>query len=133
MNQNGQAFLLQNEMAAATLTLDEVAPYAEHHSGGLIVLAGSAADGRSVKMHDSWGDDGSVIVHAYDPAEAEDPSETVDEFATGSAALDRFLEMIGGRRHDWTHHEDGDDEWWECSDCHATRDADHFQKLIAGN
>jgi hypothetical protein len=28
---------------------------------------------------------------------------------------------ISSATHDWEHHFDGDDEWFECSSCHAVR------------
>lgn len=40
--------------------------YAEVHSGGLVVLHGLTKGGLHVKLHDSWGDDETIVVHIYD-------------------------------------------------------------------
>lgn len=92
---NAAAFLAQNDLSAATLTAKQVAPYAQHHSGGLVVLAGyDKVTGQCVKMHDSWGDDGEIVLHTYDP-NADDESETMVFYGVGSTAFARFLEAIG--------------------------------------
>ena len=89
-------FLAQNERAAATLEEDEIEGYAEHHAGGLYVLFGytPAPEGRCVKLHDSWGDDEYVVVHIYDPENADDPDEIVLSFRDGATAFKHFLTAI---------------------------------------
>lgn len=94
MSRDTARFLDQNDLAALTLHPDDVEGFAEHHSGGLYVMFGYAADGRCVKMHDSWGDTDVVVVHTYDPDISDDPEERVEEFTSGSGALIRFLQLI---------------------------------------
>ena len=45
-------------------------------------------------MHDSWGPETEVVVHAYEP-DVQDggPEEAVWGFATGTEAARRFLEL----------------------------------------
>jgi hypothetical protein len=98
-----QTFLDQNEIAAATLTRDEVEAFAEHHAGGLHVLGSYFDNGERsgyVKMHDSWGDDENVIVHEYDPdnPDPDDDDDIVHEFSTGRAALDYFLTIVDRKK-----------------------------------
>jgi hypothetical protein len=107
MSLDRERFLHQNERVAATITAeqrDAIEHYAEHHSGGLYVLGRELDDGRYVKLHDSWGDDEYVVVHAYDPmggsrrVERDDEEETY--FKKGSDAIDAFLyyeERLNGR------------------------------------
>lgn len=94
-----QAFLAQNEIAGQQLTIEEIAPYAEHHSGGLMVLGSFTEDGTYVKMHDSWGpgkpdEPGDVVVHEYDPDDTEGMDE-VSYFDTGREAFEFFLRRVG--------------------------------------
>lgn len=91
-----QAFLDQNLLAGETLERADVVDYVEHHAGGLLVLGGYRDDdsGHYVKMHDSWGDEGTVIVHEYDPDDWEG-FERVNHFRNGREALDFFLELTG--------------------------------------
>ncbi len=100
LSRNGLAFLDQNPRAAATLTstdqLEAVDDFAEHHAGGLIVLFRYTEDGRCMKMHDSWGDEDTVVVHTYDPDNPEDPAETVQSFTSGTDALAAFLTFDEG-------------------------------------
>lgn len=95
-----EAFMGQNPDAAETLTIEQVRPYAEHHSGGLVVLGAPALrDNCYVKMHDTWGpglpdEPGSVVVHEYDL----DGTGAVDEvtyFTSGREAFAHFLNLIG--------------------------------------
>lgn len=95
-----RGFAEQNPDAMTGIDSDVVRTYAEHHSGGLIVMGRALGDGRYVKMHDSWGDpddepEGHVVVHVYDtdpdPLMSEDPTETITYFPTGAAALPAFL------------------------------------------
>lgn len=96
-------FLAQNTRAAETITpelAERVAPYAQHHAGGLYILLDWTGD-LCVKLHDSWGDDEHVVVHAYDPdydgdRPDGDPLERVEEFTTGREAVERFLSIIDG-------------------------------------
>jgi len=92
---DGYRFLVQNAVAAGTLAdqeqVDAVMQFAEHHAGGLVVLGRSLDDGRYVKMHDSWGDDGKVVVHAYDPEDEMINADVEYYFDTGAEALERFL------------------------------------------
>lgn len=89
---DGERFLAQNLIAAATLNADEVEGWAEHHAGGLYVLMfNNLPDGRVMKLHDSWGDDVSVVVHTYDPDQADDDAETVLHFDTGREAFEHFI------------------------------------------
>ena len=103
MKNLAKEFIVQNALAAETLTADEVAPYAEHHSGGLIVLGAHLPDGRYAKVHDSWADEAKVVLHAYDPDfvmptddPAADPRESVAEYDTGREALDELLRLLKG-------------------------------------
>lgn len=92
-----EIFLNQNPLTAASLTpeqLEAIEPYAEHHAGGLFVLGKHLEGDRYAKVHDSWGDDGSVVLHAYDPDEPDDPAETITEYATGHEAIVAFLSSI---------------------------------------
>lgn len=84
-------FVRQNPDTMTDLDYDQVAEYVEHHAGGLMVMERPLADSRMVKMHDTWGDDGPVVVHTYSRVLAEDPNETVEHFATGADALACFL------------------------------------------
>lgn len=95
-NLDAARFLEQNNDAAETLSADDVALFAQHHAGGLYVLLDYAPDGRCVKLHDTWGGDGPVIVHVYDPDKPDDPAEVVESFKTGREALARFHTLIDG-------------------------------------
>lgn len=89
-------FLAQNDLFSADLTAHDrevAAPYAEHHAGGLFVLGRRINDRLYVKAHDSWGDDGKIVVHVYDPDAAD--GGTVDYFDSGHDALVRFLGAEG--------------------------------------
>jgi hypothetical protein len=94
LNAEMRRFLAQNERTAATMT-DAVAlaaePYADHHSGGLYVLIRSLGGDpeRYVKMHDSWGDDEFIVVHAYDPLNP-DEGEHVAYLRTAEEAFTAF-------------------------------------------
>lgn len=115
-----EAFLAQNGYAAETLEYDEIAPYAEHHAGGLVVLGEmSTRAGYYVKVHDTWGEAGpngeEIIVHEYplDEPEGQGPigcstyvrdgiwteewsdASFVWYFATGREAFEFFLARIG--------------------------------------
>lgn len=93
---NADKFLAQNEIAAHTLTPEQVAPYAQHHAGGLYVLFDyvEGSEGLCVKMHDSWGEHpDKVVVHVYDPEDDGGPNEVVEYHTTGRAAFQRFLEI----------------------------------------
>lgn len=100
---DARAFLEQNEIAAATLTVMEIAPYAEHHCGGLFVLGCPVGSDRYAKLHDSWGGEDTVVLHIYNPdfefaGEGDDdfdPDETVQHFDTGREAFAAFLLAIG--------------------------------------
>lgn len=70
--------------------LNELDGLAEHHAGGLYVIAREVSDNLYVKAHDTWGDDGPVVVHVYDPDNPE--RQAVRSYATGSGALRNFLE-----------------------------------------
>lgn len=95
---DAERFLAQNEIAAATLTLDDIEGWAEHHAGGLMVLMfNNLPDGRVVKLHDSWGDpEDAVVVHTYDPDKPDDEDETIAYFMTGRVAFDHFLSLTSG-------------------------------------
>lgn len=88
------AFLEQNDLCAATLTpqnVDDLEPYAQHYSGGLVVVLRDLGDDRYVKMHDSWGDDGQIVVHAYNTLTDED--ETERYFDAGWQAAEHFFSV----------------------------------------
>ena len=95
-------FLEQNPDTAETLTADQltaVEQYARHYSGGLYVLVGDVPGrpGRYVKVHDTWADDGPVIVHGYDLDPDEDDPERashVESYATGREAVAAFLDLL---------------------------------------
>lgn len=94
-------FIEQNSAFAGTLTDGSgVDFYAEHHAGGLYVLARFVpiekdrhAFGFYVKTHDSWdGPDGEgrpIVVHLYDPDDSD--RSVVIYVRTGDAAVDLFL------------------------------------------
>jgi hypothetical protein len=92
-----ERFLAQNPDTAATLkdtlTAVRAAPYAEHHAGGMIVLAGTFIGTELyVKCHDSWSEAGVVVVHIYD---AEDPDhQIVLEYESGAEAVRTFLAHV---------------------------------------
>lgn len=93
MTTDAELFLRQNERFAADLAPEDVATlelYAEHHAGGLFVLGRPLDDGRYVKAHDSWGDDESIVVHAYDPDDS-DADDVEEYFTSGRKALAAFL------------------------------------------
>ena len=87
-----EAFLAQNPLCAEGLTVEQIEDHTAPHSGGLVVLLRGLGDGVLVKMHDSWGGDEEIVVHRYDPDEAEPQTseiETVWVFAgSGSRATD---------------------------------------------
>ena len=89
-----QRFNAQNDLGGVVLTAEEqdiIRRYADHHAGGLVVLWRSLTDDLSVKLHDSWGEDGPVVVHVYD---ADDPDrDYIEEFADGHEAIARFLSI----------------------------------------
>ena len=102
-----QEFLRQNDLVRDTITAEQaialqVGDYATHHSGGLVVLGGYRTDGLYVKCHDSWGDDGQVVVHTYDPdwvwleGQVDDPNEEEDYYTTGREAVAEFLRQVEG-------------------------------------
>lgn len=90
-------FMAQNTLAAQTVTpeqAEQADAFAEHHCGGLYVL-GAPLGERYVKCHDSWGDEGTVVVHAYDPEDGGTPDD-VWHFPTGEQAVARFLDLVEG-------------------------------------
>lgn len=88
-----QRFIDQNELTAKTVTAAEVEGWVEHHAGGLYVLISPLAGGRYVKMHDSWGDDGKVVVHTYHPDVEDGETDSEDYFDTGREAYLHFLRI----------------------------------------
>lgn len=95
MTTYGDWFLDQNTDFARGLTEDDretVDAFAEHHAGGLIVLwRPMEVDGLSVKAHDDWSDQDSIVVHVYD---SPDPDrDWVRLFANGHDALAAFLSV----------------------------------------
>ena len=97
---DAREFLAQNPVAAETLTADDVDGIAGHYCGGMVVVQGTAADGRFVKMHDTWDPEGdviTVIVHAYEDTDEADPEDDeIVEFATGREALEEFARRMRG-------------------------------------
>lgn len=97
------AFIDQNPYSARGLSRDQIELYAEHHSGGLIVLGGYAGSGSYVKMHDTWGpgteggEPGDIVVHEYDPENFNEDAEDdkVAFFTDGPTALKAFLTALG--------------------------------------
>lgn len=97
-------FLAQNPLFAKGLTdtdREVIDDLAEPHSGGLVVLGMPLSGTLYVKAHDSWGDDGKVVVHTYDTEE--DDSDGViagatgdveEYFDNGHAALARLLQIV---------------------------------------
>ena len=126
-------FLAQNERTTATILPEQVAMighFAEHHSGGLYVLGRELDDGRYVKMHDSWGDDEYVVVHAYDPMGASRRVERDDEeetyFKKGSDAILAFLyyeERLNGRLCRYCGEPEGK---WDAAECSVSEHSFHI-------
>lgn len=91
-------FLQQNLVAARTLSLDDVEPWAQHHAGGLYVMLARLDDGRCIKMHDDWDTPRRVVVHAYDPdAETDEDrvrTEVLLTFETGVEALAEWVKHV---------------------------------------
>lgn len=90
-------FMDQNPLLMETITDEQLERIQEeglieHHSGGLFVL-GMPVGSRYAKCHDSWGDEGTVVVHIYNPEKPDDPLERVIHFTTGRAAVDYFLSL----------------------------------------
>lgn len=89
-------FLLQNEFFRVGLTKDDyetIHAYADHHSGGLLVLWRPLGDGYHAKAHDSWGpgtpdEPGNIVVHVYND---EGDDEVVRYFDNGHDAIEAFL------------------------------------------
>lgn len=91
---DAERFLAQNTLVAESITdadTKAVEDFAEHHAGGLYVLGRPVGDGRYIKLHDSWGDDEMIVVHAYDPNDQDDESESETYYANGSDAVAAFL------------------------------------------
>lgn len=104
-----QAFRRQNDALTEHLTLRQLVslnPYAEHHSGGLLVAGKDVDDGSRIfidgsriycKMHDTWGDpddpnEGPIVVHIYDTEADSIPATDVClYFRNGSDAVGLFL------------------------------------------
>jgi hypothetical protein len=90
-----ERFIEQNDLTAATLTaeqrkwLDEEG-MAEHHAGGLYVLIVPMPGDRYTKCHDSWGDDGKVVVHTYDPEGDNGDPQVERYYDTGFEAVRTF-------------------------------------------
>jgi hypothetical protein len=101
LNDDMVRWLEQNDIAKATLTAEQCAQvegYAEHHAGGLFVLMYERRVGDNwvcTKLHDSWGDDGKVVVHTYDPdLDGDDTTIQREEyFDTGKEAVEAFLRL----------------------------------------
>ncbi len=68
---------------------DDIETFAEHHSGGLVVLGAPTVRAYYVKLHDTWGpgtpnEPGDIVVHEYpleDPRE--DTGAPVEQTWTG--------------------------------------------------
>lgn len=100
------AFRRQNPKAAAGLTDEEIEPFAEHHSGGLVVMGSPAGEPTGVdlreyyaKMHDSWGPDDAIVVHCYDVDQIDesDPrSDQVTYHEDSRSAFRHFLSWLRG-------------------------------------
>lgn len=94
-----QGFIDQNSESVKGFTqemADLAEGYAQHYSGGLLVLIKRTPTG-CLKMHDTWGDDGPVVVHHYglddeglDAGSDTDPHEWVAHFQTGTEAFRLF-------------------------------------------
>ena len=96
------AFAEQNKTFMFGLTPDDTAElvqYASFHAGGLFVLirpvltAGAA--NVYAKVHDSWGDDGDIVLDIYD-ADGEDPNDNVQVYFSGGdgpVAARMFLDL----------------------------------------
>lgn len=101
LNDDMLRWLEQNDIAKATMTAlqcAQVEGYAEHHAGGLYVLMHERRVGDNwvcTKLHDSWGDDGQVVVHTYSPdLETDDTTIQREEyFDTGKKAVEAFLAL----------------------------------------
>lgn len=75
---------------------ESIEAYAQHYSGGLHVLLKRTADGKYLKLHDTWGPgedgDGPIILHCYDvESEEDDETEWCGNFNTGKDAIAAFL------------------------------------------
>jgi hypothetical protein len=89
-----QRFNAQNDLGGIIPTLSErevIREFVSEHSGGLVVLVRDLGDNLLVKLHDSWGEDGPVVVHAYDPDD--ETVDHVEEFDDGHTAIARFLDI----------------------------------------
>lgn len=91
-----EIFVRQNPRTCLTIEHDQIDEYVSHHAGGLRVMDRWVDDKRIVKMHDSWGGEDSVVVHVYDPENADDPDEIVKHFSTGAAAFEYFKALPDG-------------------------------------
>lgn len=105
-----QKFLAQNPLCGAGMSFAQIQHADDHglagpHSGGLVVLSGDITEGTSevtarVKMHDSWGPEYEVVLHAYDPDYDEefgfdaDPVESVTAYANPREAADAFFALL---------------------------------------
>lgn len=91
---DAERFADQNPRAVADVEdhddLATVDDYAVHHAGGQYVLWRPLEDGMHVKMHDSWADEGQVVVHIYSDRDEPERDE-LREFTSGREALESFL------------------------------------------
>ncbi len=84
----GADFVLQNTLAAATIPEEAMDQWSQHHAGGLVVLIGEAGGKHYVKLHDSWSDEDTVVVHIY-PMDDSDEG-VVFHFKRGDHAIAFF-------------------------------------------
>lgn len=92
-------FLDQNTLTAATITPQDreaLAPFVQHYAGGLVVALRDLEGDRYVKLHDSWGDDGQIVVHAYpdDDVRVSEDEDEIRYFDTGWQAVAHFLAYV---------------------------------------